>query len=200
MNRILKAVLLTSAIIGISAVGACAFKKASKEYTSETYPLKYKAEVMEASEKYDISPALIYGVIKTESNFKPQSESNAGAVGLMQLTEDTFIWLQTYYKDENELSFEDLKEPEINIDYGTHVLSILFDMYQDEKTVLCAYNAGMGTVDDWLENKEYSEDGKTLTTVPYPETDNYHRLVMQNESVYNKLYFSKDSSTIEESA
>ena len=39
----------------------------------------------------------------------------------------------------------------------------------------------------------FDEDGKTLKIVPFPETDNYRRLVAQNKSIYNKLYFQKKS-------
>ena len=109
----------------------------------------------------------------------------------MQLTEDTFIWLQTFYKDENDYTFDDLADPAVNIDYGVHLLSILSDMYSDEQTMLCAYNAGLGNVDEWLQDPQYSDDGVTLKKVPFPETDNYRKIVLQNESAYHKLYFSK---------
>ena len=56
--------------------------------------------------------------------------------------------------------------------------------------MLCAYNGGLGNVDEWLSNPEYSDDGKTLKVVPFPETDNYRKLVAQNKSIYKKLYFS----------
>ena len=108
----------------------------------------------------------------------------------MQLMPDTFTWLQTYYKEENNYVFEDLTTPEISIDYGVQLLSILSTMYEVEDTMLCAYNGGLGNVDEWLSNPEYSDDGKTLKVVPFPETDNYRKLVAQNKSIYKKLYFS----------
>jgi soluble lytic murein transglycosylase len=109
----------------------------------------------------------------------------------MQLMPDTFEWLQTYYKDENDYKFEDLTDPAINIDYGVELLSILSKRYENEETMLCAYNGGLGNVDKWLDNKDYSDDGKTLKVVPFPETDKYHKLVEQNKSIYYQLYFKK---------
>ena len=52
-------------------------------------------------------------------------------------------------------------------------------------------NGGLGNVDKWLDNKDYSDDGKTLKVVPFPETDNYRKLVEQNKSIYEQLYFKK---------
>lgn len=191
MKKQLKAIVCIVIVVVVVAGSAFVLKKAYNNYLYSTYPIKYKEEVNAASEKYDISQALIYAVIKTESNFEPNARSHAGAVGLMQLTEDTFIWLQTFYKDENDYTFDDLADPAVNIDYGVHLLSILSDMYSDEQTMLCAYNAGLGNVDEWLQDPQYSDDGVTLKKVPFPETDNYRKIVLQNESAYHKLYFSK---------
>ena len=86
-----------------------------------------------------------------------------------------------------------LYDPALNIDYGTELLSILLKKYENEETAICAYNGGVGHVDSWLSDPQYSEDGKTLKIVPFSETDNYRRLVAQNKSIYNKLYFQKKS-------
>lgn len=177
----------------VFVVGAAvALRVANKVYVSSSYPLKYKTEIEAASKKYGVEKSLIYGVIKTESNFDPDAESAAGAVGLMQIMPDTFEWLQSYYKDENTYNFEDLKDPVINIDYGVELLSILSKRYENEETMLCAYNGGPGNVDKWLDNKEYSDDGITLKVVPFPETDKYRKLVEQNKSIYHELYFPSE--------
>ncbi len=194
MKKKVKAIICIAVTVVIVVISAYVLKTANQNYLYSTYPLKYQDEVNAASEKYGVSKGLIYGVIKTESNFNPTARSGAEAVGLMQITEDTFIWLQTYYKDENDYTFEDLEDPGVNIDYGVHLLSILSDMYEDEETMLCAYNGGLGNVDEWLADERYSSDGKTLKKVPFPETDNYRKTVTQNESIYNRLYFSDESS------
>ncbi len=162
-------------------------------YTAASYPLKYEAEIDAASKKYGVSKSLIYGVIKTESNFDPEARSGAGALGLMQLMPDTFEWLQSYYKEENSYTFEDLKNPAVNIDYGVELLSILSKRYESMDTMLCAYNGGLGNVDKWLDNTDYSDDGIHLKVVPFPETDKYRRLVEQNTSIYHELYFPSEA-------
>jgi len=179
------------AIVMLTIVGlALIIRNVNNSYVDESYPLKYEKEVNAASEKYGVDKALIYGIIKTESNFDPDAESNAGALGLMQLMPESFEWLQTFYKEDNDYQFEDLKDPAVNIDYGVELLSILSDMYEVEDTMICAYNGGLGNVDQWLQDPQYSDDGKHLKVVPFTETDNYRKLVAQNKSIYKKLYFS----------
>lgn len=188
-KQVTAALILAAVFFGMIGI-AYGLKHVNREYTYSDYPLKYEKEVSAAAKKYKVDKALIYGVIKTESNFDPDAQSHVGALGLMQFMPDTFEWLQTYYREENDYVFEDLRDPEIGIDYGVQLLSILSDMYEVEDTMLCAYNGGLGNVDEWLKNPEYSDDGKHLKIVPFPETDNYRKLVAQNKSIYKKLYFS----------
>ena len=170
---------------------ALGLKTAHDRYVYTSYPLKYQAEVERAAEKYGVDKYLIYGVIKTESNFDPTAVSGAGAIGLMQLMPESFEWLQTYYVEDayKDYTVGDLVNAEINIDYGTHLLSLLLKRYNNvEDTAVAAYNAGPGNVDAWLEDKEYSDDGKTLKYAPVAETEEYRKRVAQNKSIFKKLY------------
>ncbi len=183
--------VIASVVVVALLIGASVFLKMShNEYVYSSYPLKYREEVEAASKKYGVDKYLIYAVIKTESNFDPKAESHAGAVGLMQLMPKTFEWLQTYYVNEDyeNYTFDDMKTPGLNIEYGANLLSVLLDMYESEDTALCAYNAGVGNVDKWLEDSSYSDDGKTFKYVPISETENYRHLVAQNKSCYKRLY------------
>ena len=53
------------------------------------YPKTYKEVVSIYVEEYGVEENLIFAVIKAESNFNSQAVSNRGAVGLMQLMEET---------------------------------------------------------------------------------------------------------------
>jgi soluble lytic murein transglycosylase len=159
-----------------------------KFFLKEAQSLKYFDYVSASAKKYDIEPAFIYAVIYTESNFQEKAVSRSGAIGLMQITKDTFEWLR---KKRNDGPIDDssLNDPQVNIDYGAYFLSILSSKYESERTVLCAYNAGIGTVAQWLSDPEVSKDGKNLSVIPYPETRNYVDKVLKCKNMYSRLYF-----------
>ena len=104
----LRSVIVIAAVLAVIVCIAFMFRALNIKVTKDSFPLKYEEIIDAASEKYGVDKALIYGVIKTESDFDPNAKSSAGAIGLMQLMDDTFVWMQTYYKDENDYVFEDL--------------------------------------------------------------------------------------------
>ncbi|MGN0537929.1 MAG: lytic transglycosylase domain-containing protein [Acutalibacteraceae bacterium] len=170
---------------------AFGLKMAYQAYQYASYPLNYEDTIAAVSKKYNVDEALICGIIKTESNFNPNAVSQAGAIGIMQVMPATLEWMQYAYRDGEETEKE-LYNPEFNIDVGTQVMSVLLEYYDGcLETAICAYNAGLGNVDEWLENPEYSHDGKTLDKIPYPETRNYVQRVITNKNMYKTLYFSE---------
>lgn len=194
MNKALKITLIIVFSAVVFAAVIIGIKIAYDTYINTSYPLEYEDEVYTASEKYDIPKELIYGVIKTESGFDENAVSAADARGLMQLTQPTFEWLNTYYTDDDyDTSNADLLfDPSINIEYGTLCLSVLLERYNNDlDTAICAYNAGLGNVDEWLNQSEYSKDGKTLDTTPFGETNEYLKRVKANTDKYRELYFSE---------
>lgn len=158
-------------------------------------PKDYDEYVYKYSSEYNLNPNLVFGVIKTESNFNPDAGSNAGALGLMQIMPETFDWLQTYKDGEVTLSTDSLYDPETNIKYGCLFLRFLLDRYAVEETAVAAYNAGFGAVDGWLENSEYSDDGMHLKYIPYPETEAYVEKVEWAKNYYDSDGNNENKST-----
>ena len=156
----------------------------------ETYPRKFSQYVTEASQEFGVPEPIIYATIKTESNFVPDAESSAGALGLMQLMPSTFEWLTTSVLKEN-LPAQAITDPQTNIRYGTYMLSWLYKVLGDWETVFAAYNAGIGNVNSWLEDDEYSRNGK-LVNIPFPETREYVRRQLANIKKYENLYYTGD--------
>ena len=77
------------------------------------YPVKYEAEIKSACAEFGVDETLVRAVIWTESKFRPDAESKAGAKGLMQLMPSTARFcagLCGAEFDENEL-----KDPQTNI-------------------------------------------------------------------------------------
>ena len=106
------------------------------------------------------------------------------AVGLMQLMPETAEYVRAmhgYAKGE-------LTDPAYNILLGSAYLSYLLGKYRDIDTALAAYNAGEGRVSLWLRDEAYSQDGKTILSTPFPETNGYLKKVKKNFKIYRILY------------
>ena len=189
-----KSFLAWIAVLAIFAGGIVFFVTSYYEDTKDeleklSYPIEYSEYVEKASDEYDLDEALIYAVIRTESSFNTEAQSPVGACGLMQVMPSSFEWLQSLRGTTGEYTTEDLFDPEICIDYGCYLLRYFMDTYEDERCAIAAYNAGF-VVGEWLEDENYSVDGKTLIDTPYPETSEYIKKVESAKEMYIKLYYS----------
>ncbi len=154
------------------------------------YPKEYSYLIETYSAEYDVDKALIYALVECESGFDKNAVSDAGAMGLTQITPETFQWLQT--KTGESYTEDALFEPEISIKYGVFFLSLLFEEFGDTKTVLAAYHAGRGQVNEWLGNYEYSADSKKLDNIPFKDTSQYAVKVMRVRDLYCDIYKMED--------
>ncbi len=145
------------------------------------FPIPYREAVDAAAEQFSVSPALLYAVMKAESNFDAQAVSARGAKGLMQLMENTASWCAK----EGKLSFTNIFDATENITIGAYYIDYLLDMYGGStKSAMAAYNAGHGRVDGWLLQEKYSHDGQELDLIPFAETERYVKKIV----VYQKIY------------
>ena len=157
-----------------------------REYS---YPLKYRQTVEYYAEAYEMDPMMIYAVIRTESGFDELAESDVGARGLMQITEETFAWIKLKIANEEDLDFDDLWDPEVNIRFGSYYLDCCLERYAGDLATACAgYHSGWGTVDRLLEDSAYAADEKTLAVFPYPQMARYVEKVSSAYNAYVQLY------------
>ena len=128
------------------------------------YPLRYQQYVRAHARNYGIDPALLAAVIYQESKFDANARSKSGAIGLMQLRPSTAHGIAARTGG-SAFRTSDLKNPEINIRYGSWYLQHLFRKYGDERLALAAYNAGQGNVDRWLANGQDIQFAETRAYV-----------------------------------
>lgn len=188
-----KVVIISIVAIALAVTAVLAathfYKSTENNLEKSAYPLEYTDLVNKAAKDYNLQPALIYGVIHTESRFDPEAGSSVGALGLMQIMPETFDWLQEKRGEAGKYTTEDLYTPSVNIDYGSYLLRYFLDYYGNEKCAVAAYNAGF-EVSNWLEDPNCSPDGMTLDVIPYPETSEYVVKVENAKQKYIELYFS----------
>lgn len=169
---------------------------AVRGYIHWQYPLKYTDLVQKYSRQYDVSEDLIYAVIKTESGFDSYAVSEVGARGLMQMTEETFDWIHSKMGD--DLTFDDLYDPDVSIHYGTYLLNYLLESFEeDTNTAMAAYHAGSASVRSWLKNPANSADGRKLDHIPKSDTEHYVNKINRAISVYEQLTADQGGSSHE---
>lgn len=156
---------------------------------TRVFPMEHEGLVENYAEEYQVDPYLVHALIHTESRYQEDAVSPAGAMGLMQITEDTgqFIAKRLNLTD---FKTEDLLDPETNIRMGIYYLSYLEESFPLKETRLAAYNAGPNRVKEWLQDESLS-DGEVLTDIPFEETRNYVERVTFREKIYRILYFFK---------
>ncbi len=148
------------------------------------YPKKYENIVISNSYRYNLDPAIVYSVIKIESGFNKDAQSEKGAKGLMQITDGTAKYIAKLLG----VSEYNLFDAKINIEFGCFYLRYLLNKFNNLETAIIAYNAGEGVVSLWLSKKEYSNNQTTLKTIPYKETREYIKKFNKTFTKYHKLY------------
>ena len=153
------------------------------------YPRKYEALVEQWADTYDLDPLLVDAFIRTESGFDPQATSTVDARGLMQMTEETFIWLRSKIAPDEGLLFANLYDPETSIRFGCYYLHLCMERYNgDVATAAAAYHSGWGTVDALLQMEEHSADGETLQGFPYNQMNHYVKKITSCYARYQRIY------------
>lgn len=119
---------------------------------------RFNLLIAQAAARHQVDAKLLHAVIQTESAYRSDAISSAGAVGLMQLMPATA----------SRFGVIDSNNPEQNIDGGTRYLRHLIDLFPNSLDLaVAAYNAGENAV---LRHNN--------SIPPYPETQNYVRQVM----------------------
>jgi len=126
---------------------------------------KYDRYIKKAANKNDIPFHLLKALIKTESNFNPSAVSSKGAMGLMQIMPETAKLLE----------IDNPFDPQENIAGGSRYLKSLLDKFDGKLPMaLAAYNAGPTIV------------ARHNSIPPYPETQNYVKMVMKYYNLLKK--------------
>ena len=154
------------------------------------YPKLHEKFVSMYSDEYGVDENLVFAVIKAESNFQEDAVSHKDALGLMQIMKETAEDVARKYNIEIDFnnSEREILNVQNNIKIGTKYLAVLLEKYKNIEVAVAAYNAGIGTVDNWIEKEIIKSDGSDIENIPYKETNNYVRKILRNYKIYQDLY------------
>ena len=169
----------------------------------------YKDLVAEFSNRFQVEQPLIFAIMEQESSFNPQAKSWVPAYGLMQLVpksggRDAYRYV---YKTDRICESSYLFDPRNNIELGTAYLRVLLNQFgkvSDDGCrrlcVIAAYNTGAGNVSRCfigstklanafpaINQMDYTRlYNHLITQLPYDETRNYVKKVVQRREKYLK--------------
>jgi soluble lytic murein transglycosylase len=156
-------------------------------YWNIAYPVAYEDQVLQSAKESDVSPELVWAVMREESGFDPKVESWANAIGLMQLI------LPTARRVGQDLGIRvnrrTLRRPSVNIALGSAYLGHLKGKFKGHPVLMIAgYNAGEGAVQRWLKERPGSELDMFVEEIPYSQTRGYTKRVIATLATYLYLY------------
>ncbi|HEX6228188.1 MAG TPA: transglycosylase SLT domain-containing protein [Solirubrobacterales bacterium] len=100
-------------------------------------PSRYRAPLLRAAARWNVSAALLAAQLMAESNFNPYASSPAGAEGIAQFIPSTAA----------AYGLNDPFDPEEAIDAQAHLMSDLLRQFGAPSLALAAYNAGPAPVE-----------------------------------------------------
>jgi soluble lytic murein transglycosylase len=180
--------LLVAVVVLGGLVAAVVAPRLDHAVQEVVLPLRHDDIIRQQAREKGLDPALIAGVIYTESRFRDQT-SHAGAKGLMQLLPSTADDIARK-SGGTEFVRGDLANPQVNIAYGSFYLRYLLRRYGgNEVLAIAAYNAGEGRVDKWIfDARHKGESFDRARHIPFPETRHYVQQVLDARAKYREEY------------
>ncbi|MBO1530899.1 lytic transglycosylase domain-containing protein [Psychrobacter sp. F1192] len=151
-----------------------------------SHPMPHQSAVVRYSQSVGIDPAWAYGIMRQESRFVTSARSNVGASGLMQIMPGTAKYIARNLGE--SYSASRANSGDTNIRYGTWYMSdILGKLNQQPVLATAGYNAGPNNAKRWQPVYGSLAADQYIESIPFPETRNYAKHVMENATIYSSL-------------
>lgn len=148
------------------------------------YPRPYLRELRAVSHDSRMSERFLLGLVRSESAFRADIVSSAGAVGLTQLMPATAAERAKALKMETY----DLRSPRDNLRLGLSYMSYLLDRTGSLVRAVMAYNAGLSRLRTWVSECSDLPDDLLVEAITIAETRQYCRNILQAAALYGELY------------
>ncbi len=182
MNNALKRSIVVVVILGLAVLCGYICQVIDDRMDAKNYPREYAEFVSKYAEAYGVPEQYVYAVIKVASDFASNKVSETGAVGLMQMTPNTFQDVAVLMKRTVDSGM--LYNPETNIEFGTYLLSYLYMRYPDWDTAFMFYSMEMTGEANWIRSLP---DEKSV--VASASAKAFVRDVREAAGVYVRLYY-----------
>lgn len=158
------------------------------KWISYFYPQPNHDMVFKIAGENNVDPYLVFAIMRAESKYEPGARSSAGARGLMQIMPETAAWI-AQQQGITDFNSDQLHDPELNISFGCWYLDNLNTEFAGRlPLVIASYNAGRGTVKEWVVQDKWDGDPLHLEKIPYAETRIYVKNVLKNYEAYLAIY------------
>ncbi|MBI5669492.1 MAG: tetratricopeptide repeat protein [Chloroflexi bacterium] len=151
------------------------------------YPVYYLDVVLDAAQRQDIDPLLLFSLIRHESLFDTYATAAAGEKGLTQVIPSTGEYIAQQLEWPN-YQHSDLFRPYAGVEFGAYFLAENLRRFDNNViAALAGYNAGPGRAASWLELSGGDPD-LFMTTITIASTRTYVERIYGFYNIYRALY------------
>lgn len=166
----------------------------TEKYINIIFPSPYLNFITTFGNIYKVPIELVYSITRQESAFIPSERSWADAFGLMQMIPEKASELSAKY-DIPYNDYNDLYDPEINLEMGTALLKELREKFDGKfAQSVAAYNASEDVIRVWERERFNGNYFEFIEMIPYEETRNYIKLVFRNFITYKRITNTQEFS------
>jgi soluble lytic murein transglycosylase len=169
-----------------------AFGARAPEALAPFYPRAFATAVESEATRHQVSPFLVWAIMRRESAFRPEVASAADARGLMQVIPPTAREIAKKLS-EPEPAPAELFSPSLSIRYGAWYLSQLMKRFSHPALAAAAYNAGPDAAVKWVKERGTLPLDLFVEEIPFRETRGYVKQVLADLYLYQSFY-GKDAA------
>jgi TolA-binding protein len=158
------------------------------------HPRGYASLVSHLARQYGLDPNMVWAIMKTESTFRTDVLSRAGAIGLMQIMPVTAARIAAEMKLDT-FHLDRLFEPEVNLTMACWYLRAVSTKFKGQlMLVAAAYNGGPHNVAKWLDRRGQKTDlDEFIEEIPFSESRRYAKKILRLVAAYERTWCQKDN-------
>jgi len=154
------------------------------------YPRPFLSEYRAIRPRPNLPEQVFFGLLRSESLFRSDAKSQAGAVGAAQLMPATAAEVARGLGIENF----DLTSVPDNLRLGAALFADLLAETGRPLRAMWAYNAGRSRLRKWLAESGDLPDDLLIEALGLEETRQYGRNIVSAASIYGELYYGRNAA------